>query len=259
MKNYLKIFYLVLLSFLFLAACKEANTNEPQEQNYPDYYPTSIGSTLKYSVTEKDSSGNIIQTGTRNIFFSGNYLYNEINYTTQDDSLDFGSQSSVSTYLVRKSDTGVFYAVDTSQISQLIPDTLKQFVSLRYEMQLLFYPLTTGSSWSLYRITAEIQPNVQIKILDIIASFEGSEQIDLNIDSVRIVYPTKKISYTVEIYSEIGSEPETFTAYMWYAENIGLVKFEGNQSIVNIGGGGIIFDPSSNILTQELIGYSIAE
>jgi hypothetical protein len=81
----------------------------------------------------------------------------------------------------------------------------------------------------------------------------------LNIEYVRILYPTKKISYTVEIYSEIGSEPETFTAYMWYAENIGLVKFEGNQFIVNIGGGGIIFDPSSNILTQELIGYSIAE
>ncbi len=87
-----------------------------------------------------------------------------------------------------------------AQISLLIPDSLKQYVTLRNEMQLLFYPLTSGSSWSLYRITAEIQPNVEIKILDIIARFEGIEQIDLNIDSVRLVYPSRKVSYTVELY-----------------------------------------------------------
>ncbi len=49
-------------------------------------------------------------------------------------------------------------------------------------MQLLFYPLTTGSSWSLYRVTAQVQPGIEIKILDIIASFEGTEQVDLNLD-----------------------------------------------------------------------------
>jgi len=252
-----KIFLIVLLSFLILAGCKEGSTNEPQEQSYPDYYPTSIGSTMKYSVTEKDSAGNLIQSGTRDILFSGTSTYNGINYTTQDDSLDFGTQSSVSKYLVRKSETGVFYAVDTSQISLLIPDSLKQYITLRNEMQLLFYPLRTGSSWSLYRITAEIQPNLEIKILDIIARFEGIDQIDLNIDSVRIVYPSRKVSYTVEVYSEIGSVPETYTALMWYVENIGLVKFEGNQFVIDTGGGGITFEPSPNILTQELISYDI--
>jgi len=241
---------------MFVGCNSDTSTN-PDEQYYPDYYPTSLGSTLKYSVTEKDSSGNIIQSGTRDIIFSGTSLYNGINYTTQDDSLDFGSQSSVSKYLVRKSETGVFYAVDTNQIAQLIPDSLKQYVTLRNEMQLLFYPLTTGSSWSLYRITAEVQPNVEIKILDIVARFEGVEQIDLNIDSIRIVYPTRKVSYTIEIYSSIGSPPETYTAYMWYVENIGLVKFEGNQFIIDAGSGGITIEPSPNILTQELISYVI--
>ena len=124
---------------------------------------------------EKDSAGNLVQSGTRNILYSGTTTFNGINYTTQDDSLDFGSQSNVSTYLVRKSETGVFYAVDTSQIALLIPDSLKQYVSLRDEMQLLFYPLTTGSSWSLYRVTAQVQPGIEIKILDIIASFVGTE------------------------------------------------------------------------------------
>ena len=46
---------------------------------------------------------------------------------------------------------------------------------------------------------------------------------------------------------------------MWYVKDIGLVKFEGNQFVVSIGGGGITFEPSSNILTQELIDYSISE
>ena len=51
--------------------------------------------------------------------------------------------------------------------------------------------------------------------------------------------------------------PTEYTAYMWFAENIGLVKFEGNQFIINLGGGGIGFEPSSNILTQGLIEYDI--
>jgi len=257
LKNYLKIFVLVLLSFLIFHGCKESNTNEPQDQNYPDFYPTSLGSTLKYSVTEKDSSGSIIQTGTRYILFSGNYIHNGINYTIQDDSLDFGSQSSVSAYLVRKTETGVFYAVDTSQIALLIPDSLKHFVTLRNEMQLLFYPLTSGSSWSLYRVTAEVQPGVEIKILDIVARFEGIEQVSLNLDSTTIVFPSRKVSYTLELYTEIGGTPETYNSYMWYVQNIGLVKFEGNQFLINTGGGGITIEPSSNILTQELIHYDI--
>lgn len=242
---------------MFLASCEEETPNEPPATNYPDYYPGGIGTTFKYSLTEKDSAGNLIQSGSRNILYSGTYPLNGINYTTQYDSLDFGSQSNVATYLFRKTDTGVFYAVDTSQIAQLIPDTLKEYVSLRDEMQLLFYPLTTGSSWSLYRITAEVQPGIEIKILDIVAKFESVEQIPLNIDSVRIVFPSRKVSYTMELFTEIGSAPEKYTAYMWYVQNVGLVKFEGNQFVVNIGGGGISFEPSSNILTQEIIDFNI--
>ena len=242
---------------MILTGCEEETPNEPPVQDYPDYYPSSTGSTFKYSLTEKDSAGNLIQSGTRNILYSGTYNLNGIDYTTQEDSLDFGSQSSVATYLFRKTETAVFYAVDTSQIAQLIPDTLKQYVTLRDEMQLLFYPLTTGSTWSLYRITAEVQPGIEIKILDIVARFEIVEQIALTIDSVRIVFPARKVSYTMELFTEVGSPPEKYTAYMWYVQNFGLVKYEGNQFVVNIGGGGITFEPSPNILTQELIEYNI--
>ena len=149
MKLFLKTILFSLLALMIFVGCEEDTPTDPPRQDFPDYYPDDIGSTFKYSVTEKDSAGNLIQSGTRNILYSGTYLFNGINYTTQDDSLDFGSQSSVSTYLFRKTETAVFYAVDTSQISLLIPDTLKQFVTLRDEMQLLFYPLTSGSSWSL--------------------------------------------------------------------------------------------------------------
>jgi hypothetical protein len=257
LEKYLKILFITLLSLVILTGCEEETPNEPPPPDYPDYYPSSIGSTFKYSVTEKDSVGNLIQSGTRNILYSGTYNLNGIEYTTQEDSLDFGSQSSVATYLFRKTETAVFYAVDTSQIAQLIPDTLKQFVTLRDEMQLLFYPLTIGSSWSLYRITAQVQPGIEIKILDITASFDKSEQLILIWPTGSLSVYTQKVKYTLELYSEVGSPPQTYTAFMWFAENIGLVKFEGNQIVVNIGGGGITFEPSSNILTQELIEYVI--
>lgn len=242
---------------MILTGCEEETPNEPPPPDYPDYYPSSIGSTFKYSVTEKDSAGNLIQSGTRDIFYSGTFILDGINYITQDDSLDFGSQSNVATYLFRKTETSVFYAVDTSLISQLIPDTLKQFVSLRDEMQLLFYPLTIGSSWSLYRITAQVQHGIDVKILDIIASFDGTEQVNLNLTSGTISVTAQKVKYTLELYSEIGSPPQTYTAFMWFVKDVGLVKYEGNQFIVNIGGGGISFEPTSNILTQELIEYNI--
>ena len=257
MRIFVKIIFLALLSLVILIGCEEDTPNEPPAQNYPDFYPGGIGSTFKYSLNEKDSAGNLVQSGTRNILYSGTFLLNGINYTTQEDSLDFGSQSNVATYLFRKTETAVFYAVDTSQIAQLIPDSLKQYVSLRDEMQLLFYPLTSGSSWSLYRVTAEVQPGIEIKILDIVAKFEIVEQIALTIDSVRIVFPARKVSYTMELFTEVGSPPEKYTAYMWYVQNVGLVKYEGNQFVVNIGGGGITFEPSPNILTQELIEYNI--
>jgi hypothetical protein len=255
----LKLFFFTLLSLAILIGCEEETPNEPPAQNFPDYYPDGIGSTFKYSMTEKDSIGNLLQSGTRNILFSGTYNLNGIDYTTQEDSLDFGSQSSVNTYLFRKTETAVFYAIDTSQISVLIPDTLKQFVTLRDEMQLLFYPLTSGSSWSLYRITAQVQPGIEVKILDIIASFENSEQINLNLTSGTVRVNSQKVKYTLELYTDIGSEPQRYISYMWFVKDIGLVKFEGNQFIVSIGGGGITFDPSPNILTQELIDYSISE
>ena len=248
---------IAFLSLIVFIGCESNTSVDSQEEYYPDYYPNDIGSTFKYSVTETDTLGNVVQEGMRNILYSGTFLYNGINYTTQNDSLDFGSQSSVSTYLVRKSETGVFYAVDTSQISLLVPDSLKQFVTLRTEMQLLFYPLTAGSSWSLYRITAELQPGIEVKILDIVANFDGTEYVQLNIDSINVVVPSRKVKYTLELFTEIGSAPETYTAYMWYSANIGLIKYQGNHFIVSMGGGGITFDPSPNILTQQLIEYNI--
>lgn len=257
MKIYLKILILALLSLVILIGCEEDTPNEPPTQDFPDYYPSGIGTTYKYSVTEEDSSGNLLQSGTRDIRLSGSYNLNGIDYTTQEDSLDFGSQSSVSTYLFRKTETAVFYAVDTSQISLLIPDTLKQFVYLRDEMQLLFYPLTSGSSWSLYRITAQVQPGIEVKILDIIASYESTEQIDLNLTTGIVSVFSQKVKYTLELYTDIGSEPQRYSAYMWYVKDVGLVKFEGNQFVVNIGGGGITFEPSPNILIQELVEYDI--
>lgn len=251
-----KIFF-ISVTALFFCSCNSENSTNPPEQNFPDYYPGGIGTSLKYSVVEENTLGNVVQSGTRNILLSGTFNFRGRDYITQEDSLDFGSQSSVNTFLFRKTDTGIFYAIDTSQISLLIPDTLKQYVTLRDEMQLVFYPLTNGSSWSLYRVAAQVQPGIEVKILDIIASFEITEQIDLNLTSGIINVTAQKVKYLLELYTDIGAEPQRYTAYMWYTENIGLVKFEGNQFLIDLSGGGIGFESSTNILSQEIIEYEI--
>jgi hypothetical protein len=210
-------------------------------------------------VTETDSVGSLVQTGSRNILYSGTTSFRGREYVTQEDSLDFGSQSSVNTFLFRKSTAGIFYAVDTAQIGLLIPDTLRQYVTLRDEMQLLFYPLSNGSSWSLYRVTADIQPGISVRILDIIATFESSEQLDLNLNSGIISVNAQKIKYELEVFEDVTSDPLTYTAYMWFVEDIGLVKFEGNQFILDFSGGAINIEVTDNILSQELIEYNIPE
>lgn len=253
--SFRKILFIPIIGLVF--SCSSDNSTNPPEQNFPDYYPSGIGSIFKYSAIETDSVGNVVQNGTRNILLSDTFNFRGRDYIAQEDSLDFGSQSSVNTFLFRKTETGVFYAMDTSQISLLIPDTLKQYVSLRDEMQLIFYPLTSGSSWSLYRITAEVQPGIEVKILDIIASYQNAEQIDLNLSTGTVSMSARKVKYSLELYSDIGSPPTEYTAYMWFAENIGLIKFKGSQFIIDLGGGGIGFEPSSNILIQELYEYEI--
>jgi hypothetical protein len=257
MKNYMKMLLFGITTLVFFFSCDSDSPTNPPNQNFPEYYPGSSGSYYKYSVTEKDTLGNIIQQGSRSIGFTGTATHNGREYTNQPDTLNFDTLSTNNTFLFRKSDTGVFYAIDTSQISQIIPDTLKQYVTLRDEMQLLFYPLTTGSTWSLYRITAEVQPGIEIKIVDIIAEYDGAEQIDLNLTTGTVSVNSQRVKYTLEYYSDANSDPETYTAYMWFAENIGLVKFEGNQVVLSLTGGGINIDISPNIVTQELIEYSI--
>jgi hypothetical protein len=257
LKIYPEIFFITFFSLFIIIGCEEETPNEPPVQNYPDYYPDGIGSYLKYRISEKDTLGGIIQQGNRVVYYTGTSTHNGREYITQADTLLFDTLSSFNTYLFRKSDTGVFYAVDTNQVSQLIPDSLKQYVLLRDEMQLLFYPLTNGSTWSLYRVTADIQPDISIKLLDVVASFEKSERLILIWPTGSLSVYTQKVKYELELYSDIGSPPEIYTAYMWFAENIGLVKFEGNQFILSIAGGGISFEPSSNVLIQEIIAYDI--
>ncbi len=259
MKFYIKIFLIASLSLLILISCDEEAPNEPPAQEYPDYYPDAIGSVFKYSVIETDSIGNFVQTGTRNIFYSETTNFRGREYITQEDSLDFGSQSSVNTFLFRKSETGIFYAVDTTQIALLIPDTLKQYVTLRDEMQLLFYPLTSGSSWSLYRVTADVQPGISVRILDIIATFEATEKLDLNLNSGTISVNAQKIKYELEVFDDVTSDPLTYTAWMWFVEDIGLVRFEGNQFILDFSGGVINIEVTDNILSQQLTEFYPAE
>ena len=98
MRIQFNILFLFLQAVIVFTGCNDNTTTEPPEQNYPELLSRrELVQLMKYSVTEKDSLGNLVQEGTRNILFSGTAMYNGINYTTQDDSLDFGSQSDFST------------------------------------------------------------------------------------------------------------------------------------------------------------------
>jgi len=246
----------LMMIFIFFG-CSDDSTNPPKV-NYADYYPNSDQTNYTYSITEYDSTGTLINSGLRFVLYNGDVYINNIQYKNQIDSVSIDTINSGSISNFRKTNTGVFYYVDTSEVANAIPDSLRNLVELPQEMRLLLYPLESGSLWPVYRVTVHLQSGIIFTPITISGGFVSRDSLTLNLNSGDIGVNTVKVKYEMIIIQDPLQLPQTYTSYAWFVENLGMVKMEGNSAVLNaLITGEFNFEDSTGTISQDLIEYEI--
>jgi hypothetical protein len=262
MKN--KILLIILFGVMIYAfnACKESSTTEnPQGDPVADtsYYPVSDGSYYKYTITRDSSSSQT--NGERVTYYNGTGIKGNVNYQVQIDTLTLAGQSIPPTIsYFRRTDTGVFFFLDTTGLSASVPgiDTLLQYLTIDSEMRLLLLPVYDNSNWTVFKMNLNYQGVINFNPVELTAVYDGKETLTLNLNPSENV-ECVRLKFNLKYRSSPFNPTQEFSpAYGWIAKGIGIVQWQGNGTIVGVfSGNGIDFDDSSSVFTQNLIDYRI--
>jgi len=254
----IKLISLLLTGLFFTYSCSEENsTNPPGDENIPVYFPSTEGTFYKYEIIESDTNG-IISTGIRNVVYFEDTLINRTRYKLQVDSVQTNLQFSVSTSYFRTTATGVFYFVDTTGFTIILPDTLQSSTEIQDEMRAYLFPLSAGTYWPVYRISVELNEFIVFNVVDIAGKFISDETLILNIANQTQTVNTKKVEIDFKFQTGKADSVISFSANTWLAEDIGIVKLEGSAIVLSlISGGGLDLSDISKTTTQNLIDYDV--
>ncbi|NNG27377.1 MAG: hypothetical protein HKM87_07615 [Ignavibacteriaceae bacterium] len=242
---------------VFLISCTSKEPTAPPSGQIPDYFPNSDGTNYLFTITETDSTG-ILRTGSRYVYYDGDSLINGTSYLFQKDSIRMSTEIEERISNFRKSETGVFYFVDTSGFAAALPDTLRNRMTITSEMQTLLLLLAEGSFWQVFKVTIELQPEITFAPYRITANHVKEEDVLLHLISGDLNVTAQKIKYDLEFRLNPEEPAQKFTAFSWVAVKIGIIKIEGNSIVVNaILNGEVNLADSSKTVTQNLIEYSI--
>ena len=255
-KKFLFIPAIILSAFVFYTCSNNSttapNTNPPGTTS-GGYFPNGDQSYYKYSVEKTDSAGTM-QNGSRSTKYDGSGTQNGVTYQKQIDSVSIQGTTSIGVSYFRKSDTGVFYFLDTTGFSEVIPDSLKPFITFDAEMRLLLLPLQSGSTWPVFKMTLY---NI-VTLVSLDANFVGPDSVTLNLDSGTVTKKAAKIKYVLSLTLGVGVPTLTYTANAWVVNNIGFVKWEGNATVLDaFTGGGVNFADTSSTVTMSLTQYNL--
>jgi len=253
--KYILLLIVILLVFNY---CSDEKSTNPPDNNPPpaNYFPSGDGTNYTYNVEQIDSIGNM-QSGLRYTLYDGVSTIENTQYQNQFDSLLIETINVTGTTNFRKTGTGVFYFVDTTGISDIVPDSLLSAISLLSESRVLLFPLEEGSFWPVYSVTISNQ-NINFSPLVVNGVFAEKENITINLISGDIEAEATRVEYTFSIITDINLPPQRLTANAWFVDEIGIVKLEGRSILINLitGGGLEILDTTSTV-TQSLIDFEI--
>ncbi len=256
----LKILRQIIISItilVVLVSCTSKEPTAPPSGQEPDYFPNSDSTNYLFTITESDSTG-ILRTGSRYVFYNGDTLINGTSYKFQKDSVKMGIEIDERLSNFRKSETGVFYFIDTSGFAAALPDTLRNRMTITSEMQTLLLLLAEGSFWQVFKLTITLQPGITYAPYRITASYVKEEDVLLHLVSGDLNVTAQKIKYVLEFRFDPEAPLQKFSAFSWVADKIGIIKLDGNAIVVNtILNGEMNLDDSSKTVTQDLIDYNI--
>ncbi len=246
---------LITLLILLLSYCSDEQVNNPQDDTPPpNYFPGNIGTNYTYEVVN-DSAG-VVSNGTRISIYTGDTTVSNVDYTIQSDDLTVDTSTIMAKSFFRKTTVGVFYFADTTGFTDFIPDSLVQFLNTPLESQALLFPLLPGSFWTVYRITVTSQ-QVNFDPLRVGGAFEGIETLTINLNSGDTDVEATKVKYNFTLQQNPQQLPQNFIAHAWFAEDIGIVKFEGKELLINLLVGNIDFSDTITTTTHSLVDFEI--
>lgn len=251
------ILFIIINLLIFNYCSDDESTNPPDNSSSPvNFFPNGDGTNYTYDVEQVDSIGNIL-SGLRYTLYDGVSTIESTPYQNQFDSLIIETINITGITNFRKTKTGAFYFVDTTGISDIVPDSLLSVISLPSESRLVLFPLEEGSFWPVYRITISNQ-NFNFSPVVVNGAFAEKEIITINLISEDIETEATRVEYTFSIQRDPTQVLQRLTANAWFVDDIGIVKLEGRSILINLitGGGLEILDTTSTV-TQSLIDFEI--
>lgn len=247
--------FTILILAVVLNACKNNSTNPPPLNNNNNF-PNGDGSTYKFSVEKTDSNG-IQTTGTRNTDYAGTQVKDNTTYQVQIDSFNLSGVSEISLSYFRKANDGVFYFLDTTGLASIVPDSLKNYLSIDTELRELLFPLNANSTWPVFKLSLHYTIFV-LSIIDVTAAYDGTESLTLHLTSGDVTEDAVRIKYTLSLTIPNSTNTNTYSAYAWFVDGIGIVKWQGSGVILNaFAGSGVNLTDTTSVITQSLISYNL--
>lgn len=258
MKNKLILSFLVFSFLVLISSCKKNSSTEPNPPAQTgNYFPNNDGTYYKYNMQKTDSTG-AQTTGTRTSRYDGTSNQNGTDYQKDIDSITIANQTVVSNSYFRTTNTGVFYFVDTTGLFTYIPDSLKSYLTVDNEMRAFYFPLSDVNDWSVFKININYLGIISFNPIEVHAYYEGMENVTLNLTTGSVTKSAEKVRYELSVKDNPFGNATNYEAYVWVVDNIGVVKWQGNGTILNaFTGGGIDFTDTTSVVTQSLVDYNI--
>ncbi|MGE5682486.1 MAG: hypothetical protein ACM34K_16580 [Bacillota bacterium] len=258
----LKYFFVgILFVPLFFQACKKDDSNPASNQQQTidaqRYYPGNVGSRFSYT----NSPGN----GIRNLTFTGTKSIGGVSYISQNSISYVGLDSLNATTYFRRTPDAVYFYIDTTGLMKFFPDSLKSLLTFNIDKEIIAFSsnLDKTKPWSAYKMDVKIANLANVNIIDLTANYLGDENMTLNLTSGQVTKAAKKIRYDFKLsvpnLSNLSSPTtRTFSANAWFAEDVGIVRLEGDASVLGaLGGGNINLGDTTKVITQTITAYDI--
>ncbi len=243
---------LLLLSF----ACEESTT-EPPVNNSNDFFPNSNGNYYNYNVLVYDSSGILVESGTKKTFYKSDTIIYSAPYQIRTDEFQLTSFQTSNNSYFKKESTGVFVPVDIEKngFYYLMPDSLRGGYSFIVEYRMLYEPPEVNQTWSVFIV------NVNLLYVDF-EFFKVDAEV-LSLDSLTIPFQNAvrtieafNIKYSARLWTGFGQPPVLLEAHAWIAKGIGFIKWQGNSELINFFAGAEIY-PLNTIVLEELESFKV--
>lgn len=256
-KKNIVVFTSVCAFILMFSFCTSDNSTNPADQNLKDYYPGTEGTTYEYEIEQHDSTGTLF-IAKRFVHYGDEIQIDTVSYRERSDSIDDGTTVTENISYFRKTATGVFYFVDTTGFLGIVPDSIRNLISIQDEMRLLLNPLSAGSFWPVFRVTVNLQPGFSFKPIDLSGNFVVQEDLTLNLETGTTIVTAEKVKYDLALMTDLNQTVQRFSAYFWYAEEIGVIKIEGSSLLINILlTGELSFGDTTSTEKHNLLNYDI--